>query len=114
MSATHTPGPWFVVANECAPDVEGSRLIVGGAGGVGAKIVAETNGYREGEPSVWCGGDPIANANLIGAAPEMLSLLSQAVGGIVYLAESDGHHIEGWTEWNRKARAVIAKAKGGV
>lgn len=50
------------------------------------------------------------NAHLMSAAPELLALLTEVVSE---LSDTDDEGLIEHTEWMIKARAVIAKAKGG-
>ena len=83
--STHTPGPWHV-ANGCQIRSAKDQI---------AKAWMMRN------------GEGLANARLIAAAPELLEALEE----IVSAADGDG-----WSQLDadlRKARAAIAKAKGG-
>ena len=92
--STHTPGPWHQ----------------GGLDRHDKHWMRETRDAK-GRGIAWCGTFPEdeahANARLIAAAPEMLEALEE----IVSAADGDG-----WSQLDadlRKARAAIAKAKGG-
>lgn len=62
----HTPGPWTVA---------GDSIVVGPSG----NVIAECCGYsvRATDPAQRAQGGREANARLIAAAPEMLSLLTE-------------------------------------
>lgn len=103
-SAQHTPGPWSRV-----PQSDGSTLIArryetgNQMRPTGLRIIgftmARSNSLAEDE----------ANACLFAAAPELLSLLEDAVA-------FTAPHVEGGEadEWVIAARAAIAKASGAA
>jgi len=97
MSAAHTPGPWFVPLGT-GNDGSSNQTSVWALGG--SVVISESPSRSlslEGRR---------ANANLIAAAPNLLSLLQDAV-------DSFGPHLEGGDdEWLTFARAAIAKATG--
>jgi len=43
---------------------------------------------------------------------ELLAVLKEAVGGIVYLAEEAGANQAKWADWDRRARAAITLVEG--
>lgn len=89
MSAGHTPGPW-----ETSHD---------GHGGI---YVGDKNGRQVGFVSLR--SEQEANARLIAAAPELLEALRDL------LADYDGSIEPGESALIDKARAAIAKVKGGA
>ena len=109
----HTPGPW--VRGEATffrPPEAGAQVIVVAAKG--------TEGRDPGEPFFVCVtgklSDPPhhierswADALLIAAAPDLL----EALESVEFTLEEDPDDPE-WTESVRRARAAIAKAKGGT
>lgn len=86
----HTPGPWFVSNGDLlrvARSNGGSPIVVAGVHKIGSRGGA-------------CLGDPLANARLIAAAPDLLEALKM-VSGV------DLHH-----EVLAAVDAAIAKAEG--
>ena len=86
----HTPGPWAIYVN--AP----SDVVIRKMSKDGYELCAiarVSSGY--------------ANAHLIAAAPELLEALDAALKLIELVMPIDG-------DVTRKARAAIAKAKGGA
>lgn len=87
----HTPGPWRVVVDDTDSQVTGFPCI-------------EANNYTV----VGCEGmygdieRDYANARLIAAAPDLLSLVEDALEDVT----------EFQTDWDKDARAAIEKAKG--
>jgi hypothetical protein len=94
---THTAGPWTVRAT-----------LLGGALGYSFKV-----DMPNGTTLLQCGGheNQEANARLIAAAPELL----EALDYFHQFAElNDDGEDEKFTTMLKKARAAIAKAKGGA
>lgn len=102
----HTPGPWHV-------DPEYPTSVQGRDAGPGTPMICEMfTSSQFVSPA-----EQRANARLIAAAPELLSVLIQAV-------ESSGFSLSGPTDsraaehnepaWVCNARAAIAKAEGSV
>lgn len=89
-AAQYTPGPWHIRST--------------GAVGTDRMMVASIYPMEDEFPE-----ENLANACLIAAAPELLSLLIDAV-------ESFGPDVEGGEsdEWLKFARAAIAKAMGSA
>ena len=90
MNTQHTPGPWAIYVN--AP----SDVVIRKMSKDGYELCAiarVSSGY--------------ANAHLIAAAPELLEALDAALKLIELVMPIDG-------DVTRKARAAIAKAKGGA
>ena len=90
MKTQHTPGPWAIYVN--AP----SDVVIRKMSKDGYELCAiarVSSGY--------------ANAHLIAAAPELLEALDAALKLIELVMPIDG-------DVTRKARAAIAKAKGGA
>lgn len=103
MSGSHTPGPWRVFLVKDGPN-KGQLLGVGQETGEG---VADAHGGLWGS-----GGEKLANAHLIAAAPDLLEALKATTAWIVELAESGD---AGFWDAEKapeviQARAAIAKA----
>lgn len=99
MSA-HTKGEWKI---EFDPD-EGPTVYVKAPIGrfeIAAQVGGEVRKDKEGDYSDY--SEPIANARLIAAAPELLDALK------MYLKEAEG---VGSYAAEKQARAAIAKAEG--
>jgi hypothetical protein len=94
MEAKHTPGPWEV--NGYRDSDEG--LTVEARGGEVA-FIASTTGYAHAD---------IANAFLIAAAPDMLTLIETAIFSIEHTHESCPNA----PCWKCDAEALVRKAKG--
>ena len=88
MQSNHTPGPWYTM---------GAGVYTGSAQNDNIAHIATAHFY--GVP-----GDPMANARLIAAAPELLAALQLLVRG-------DGQPDE-CARAMRAARAAIARATG--
>lgn len=86
----HTPGPWKIDENKDLP----LAVIIDDDDGMG---IAEIGEYTE---------ENIANANLIAAAPDMLSALEVVMDTLLNTKES------GWI--TDKVKNAIKKAKGGA
>jgi hypothetical protein len=105
MNNTHTPGPWEVWGE---PGIETRDLSVGPVnGGIAVADIVTTNAHGIATAESISTGH--VNANLIAAAPEMLTALE----AIVNCLSSIGHAGEVWDSELAVARAAIAKAKGG-
>jgi len=89
MSAKHTQGPWRV----SGAALDGFIPIMA-PGGVIVALLSTLS------------SETIANACLIAAAPELLEALSE------FITSADAGHVS--VETDRKARAAIAKAEGGL
>lgn len=106
FKSKHTPGPWEVFAASRErenPGIEGDSgtYSVVMFGGPGEGIQGRTRDERD------------ANAKLIAAAPELLTLLAKAkemaeFGDINADMEDDGI---GWKQWYRDTCAAIAKVQ---
>jgi len=92
----HTPGPWGVWS------IGGSQVITDNA--MGRHLAKIINGAPEHE----------ANARLIAAAPELLEALELALQGLDIAATKQLPEFIGFVLTADKARAAIAKARGGV
>ena len=90
--STHTPAPWYVLAEGITDAAIGYRAII------------DSDGYTV------CNCSPMgeANARLIAAAPDLLNALD---GLLDYLREYDADYPEAAPIFG-KARAAIAKATG--
>ena len=107
MTAKHTPGPW-IYAREFGPNITEQPRITTIARCADFVIGLECDypggDYRNGDPS----GDEEADARLIAASPDMLSVLQE-------LKESASY----WSEYDvplgivDRINAAIAKATGG-
>ena len=107
MTAKHTPGPW-IYAREFGPNITELPRITTIARCADFVIGLECDypggDYRNGDPS----GDEEADARLIAASPDMLSVLQE-------LKESASY----WSEYDvplgivDRINAAIAKATGG-
>lgn len=106
---THTPDPWLV---RYEPGEDGSelsiiRIIEGSPASLrhpqGPVVIANIT-YKTGDPY---GGEALANADLISAAPEMLNAL-RACERALYLCGDDHTVDSAWA----KAKAAISKAIG--
>ena len=109
MSMNHTPGPWLVDFESDEFDSKQSRLrIVDGSESSmghpqGPLVLADLNVCAF-APHM---DEPLANARLIAAAPELLTALE----GLV----SDWERVTGRSlPDDHEAKAAIAKARGGV
>ena len=92
MTSKHTPGPWRVERQNPSPTT-GEYMVAGATAGYLAEV-------RD------CGGgNVLANATLIAAAPELL----QALEACINYGSMTG---DDWVI--EKARAAIAKATGGA
>jgi hypothetical protein len=97
MSAAHTAGPW-------------------NAAGTPPKFRVMADGSPVAEAFGESAHEALANARLIAAAPELYSLLIEAVAasGFSLSGPTDWRVAEhGEPAWVCKARAAIAKATGG-
>lgn len=94
---THTPGPWSVSNGELL------RVL---AVGTNQSVCGV---HRVGSRGGIANGDPLANARLIAAAPDLLAALKDApdFGG-----EPKTAFGREYREWQERARAAIAKAEG--
>jgi hypothetical protein len=111
MESKHTPGPWWVVADEGAaqvtgfPCIEADNYTVVGLEGMYGDIDTD-----------------FANAQLIAAAPDMLEALKAARNEIIYLETASFNDfggscdtLEAWLSENEALPtidAAIAKAEG--
>lgn len=95
----HTPGTWTVRANGDAPEVDG--YVIETEDGLQVALVMMDEADREMN---------FANANLVGAAPELLAAL-EAVTSMHCTA--DGFYRDRINAMAR-AHAAIAQAKGGA
>lgn len=98
MSAKHTPAPWSITENKKRTH-NGSWFEIDGKMTRVADVPASTNPMWDFVPGYQQG---IANARLIGAAPELLSFAKEWLDR----QGSDENYM------TAKARAVIAKAIG--
>lgn len=106
----HTPGPWKVFLVKEGPN-KGQLL------GIGEQ--RDGMGVTDAYGGLWgSGGEKLANAHLIAAAPELLEALVEILGPLNVC--SDNPNIRDDTSLPidltmgemRKARAAIAKARG--
>ena len=96
MNTQHTPGPWHV-----SNDMYGvGNLLVAGVTASNAEPIANCGIGKTGK----------ANARLIAAAPDLLALLQRIAEGDVMAG--DFNHAETVHEYQKLARAAIAKATG--
>jgi hypothetical protein len=93
MTTNHTPGPWK--AYELAPDQIVSRWRVGDSRHAVAAIALSGSSTRDAD-----------NANLIAAAPDLLSALLSIMDRFQLNGGNSNHEVM------IEARAAIAKAKG--
>lgn len=93
----HTPGPWRVANTNAG-------LFVGGAPG--------KYGYLAQVRHVRTNQDPMADARLIAAAPDLLAALENARNVLAGLAIGDLKSISPDSAALKQARAAIAKATG--
>ncbi len=106
---THTPGPWLVRFDEDRFDSKLSVLeVVDGSDASlnhpqGELVLARVN-VSAFAPHM---DEPLANANLIASAPELLSALESLVADFERII---GRPIEA----EHEAKAIIAKAKGNL
>lgn len=94
MNTKHTPGPWKVITEATALEVDVFE-------------VAEVSHFRviPDRPDTWSSqGDAFADARLMAAAPELLVWLRWALDRLNESAGQSGQH--------DMARAVVAKATG--
>ena len=125
MSHAHTPGPWVVTEDMGSNIIRGTeeeRAVEGLAG--------MTYKWRDYVASTW-GGPHEANARLIAAAPDLLSVLADLLEAADSMRdtfgctqgrhpeEDDTYIHEKWAEdflqeRAEAARAAIAKATGGT
>lgn len=107
----HTPGPWKIVrgGGYAYNSIEGSDIIHtnGRDYGVYGSMKSYSERVCENLGDLELPG-PMANANLIAAAPEILEALRDAVAEINCLTPQ-AHFM---TDAERKGRAAIAKAEG--
>lgn len=94
MSTKHTPGPWRVAEamDGTMTEVMAGEIYIAPAVWQASAVWDRQQSERE------------ANARLIAAAPEMLSLLQE-------LIDIEGPQ-PGTSAWAEKVRATIAKARG--
>ncbi len=118
MKSTHTPTPWLVRFDEDRFDSKLSVLeVIDGRDESlnhpqGALVLARVN-VSAFAPHM---DEPLANARLIAAAPELLSALEAVTKAYVELVQSD--YPPSWSAEKDSeviaARAAIAKAKGNA
>lgn len=92
-NANHTPGPWETFSLR-----DGSRNVIAGQ----TRFICQ---FSHCDSNV-CRGEQEANGRLIAAAPELLQGLEEMLALVEMSIPFDGPQ-------QRKARAAIAKAKGG-
>lgn len=99
----HTPGPWAVDSGEAL----NVRAPHGG-------IVAQLHHLkgRHGMGGRLPGGEAVANARLIAAAPELLEALKEVTHCLAWHAKYHGTGMDGKAV--AEARSVIAKATGSA
>lgn len=107
-SRGHTPGPWFPV-----PYGDGNDTVIckDEAGNQRIAFMA-VPGCREQQERQKVWREIKANARLIAAAPELLEVLEVINRNAVYSDDGIRANLDNWVL--DKARAAIAKAKGGA
>ena len=101
MTAKHTPGPWYALRGQRNISIRyktGDRLLP-------MVNVASVRGQF---PTDCPYGSSEANVRLIAAAPELLEACQLLVADYEDTNPAIGE------DWYRKAKAAIAKAKGGT
>ncbi len=101
MTAKFTPGPWGAVNNGVYWEVS-TPWEVGGNIEKHCPSVAFVWALLPDASEPELNENQEANARLIAAAPEMFELLKECVDGT----------FGNCTDWNERARKIIAKAKG--
>lgn len=112
MSTKHTPGPWYVSLSDCAvPFVASEPLSAADFEDSALSEPAAIAFMERGDGRSF--EEMLANACLFSAAPDLFKELSEAVANVERVTDGGRLANPELAAWLTRARAAIAKAKGG-